>query len=132
MRDSWAKQTAMATLGASLRTVAPGHVVVDLRRQPALVQQHGFVHGGVLAAVMDSCCGYAAFSLFDETDSVLSAGFSVNLLAPADGDLFELHGNVIKAGRTLTIAEAIALRSGDQKLIAKMTAQIFTIKHLKE
>lgn len=122
----------MATLGASLRSVAAGHVVVDLRRQASLVQQHGFVHGGVLSAVMDSCCGYAAFSLFDETDSVLSAGFTVNLLAPADGDHFELHGNVIKAGRTLTVAEAVALRASDQKLIAKMTAQIMVIKHLKE
>jgi uncharacterized protein (TIGR00369 family) len=132
VRDSFSQQTAMATLGATLRSVAPGRVVVDLARRSNLTQQHGFIHGGVLAAVMDSACGYAAFSLFEEKDSVLSTGFSVNLLSPADVDHVEIVGQVLKSGRTLSIVEAEARRSSDQKLIAKMTASIMVIKHLQE
>jgi uncharacterized protein (TIGR00369 family) len=132
VRDSFAQQSAMATLGATLQRVEPGRVTIGLERRDNLTQQHGFVHGGVLAAVMDSCCGYAAFTLFDAEDSVLSVSFNVNLLAPADGSRFDIDANVVKSGRTLNVVEARAMRAGDQKLVATMTATIMVIKHLSE
>lgn len=122
----------MSTLGATLQRVEPGRVTVALERRGNLTQQHGFVHGGVLAAVMDSSCGYAAFTLFDAQDSVLSVSFNVNLLAPADGSRFDIEANVVKSGRTLNVVEARAVRAADQKLVATMTATIMVIKHLSE
>jgi uncharacterized protein (TIGR00369 family) len=132
VRESFAQQSAMSTLGAALQRVEPGRVSIALERRDNLTQQHGFVHGGVLAAVMDSCCGYAAFTLFDEQDSVLSVNFNVNLLAPAEGSRFDIEANVVKSGRTLNVVEARAMRVADQKLVATMTATIMVIKHLSE
>lgn len=46
VRDSFAKQTFMATLGATLARVAPGEVTIALPVREALSQQHGSVHAG--------------------------------------------------------------------------------------
>ena len=60
-RDSFDRQSAMRTLGASLEAIEPGHVVIALAHAEHLTQQHGFLHAGMLSAALDSACGYAAF-----------------------------------------------------------------------
>ena len=92
VRTSFARQAAMATLGARLSRVEPGHVEIELPFRPDLTQQHGFLHAGVVTSVMDSACGYAAMSLMEPGAAVLSVEFKVNLLAPARGDLFRASG----------------------------------------
>ena len=49
VRASFARQPAMATIGASLTAVEPGRVVIELAWQQALTQQHGFLHAGVIS-----------------------------------------------------------------------------------
>jgi acyl-coenzyme A thioesterase PaaI-like protein len=54
----------MATLGAEVTSVTPGRVeLVALRHDGRFTQQLSFLHAGAVAAVLDSACGYAAFSL---------------------------------------------------------------------
>ena len=112
----------MATLGASLVSVAPGEVVIELAHREDLVQQNGFLHAGVTTAVVDSACGYAALTMMPAQSDVLSVEFKVNLLAPAAGSRFRAVGRVVKAGRTLTVCqgEMVALETG--KTVALMTA----------
>ena len=131
-RDSFARQPAMVTLGASLESVAPGRVVLVMPHRDALTQQHGFLHAGVLSAALDSACGYAAFSLMPADAAVLTIEFKVNLLAPARGPLFRFEGTVIKPGRTISVVEARATQhspdGADSKLVATMTATIMTVQ----
>src|SRR5581483_7677418 len=75
VRDSFAKQRFMATLGARLTRVEPGEVDIELASRDDLVQQHGFLHAGVLASAADSACGYAALSLMPPGAAVLSVEF---------------------------------------------------------
>jgi acyl-coenzyme A thioesterase PaaI-like protein len=63
VRASFARQGAMATIGAALADVAVGRVAITLAIEPRLSQQHGFVHAGVVVAALDSACGYAALTL---------------------------------------------------------------------
>jgi len=63
VRASFEKQQFMATLGASLAIVQPGIVRIDLPYDVRLTQQHGFLHAGAIASVLDSAAGYAALSL---------------------------------------------------------------------
>ena|SRR6187399_1265439 len=83
VRASFARQAAMATIGAELTLVTPGIVEIETPFSAALTQQHGFLHAGVISTALDSACGYAAFSLMPEQASVLTIEFKVNLLAPA-------------------------------------------------
>ena len=93
----------MRTLGVTLERVAPGEVDLALPFRADLTQQHGFLHAGVVTAVVDSACGYAALSLMEPGAAVLSVEFKVQLLAPARGVWFRGLGRVVRAGRTLTV-----------------------------
>jgi len=129
VRASFARQQAMATIGASLDAVAPGFVAIGLAWQQALTQQHGFLHAGMVATALDSACGYAGFSLMPEEAGVLTIEYKINLLAPAEGQRFRMEGRVLKPGRTITVTEgrAFAIRDGREKLIATMGATLMTI-----
>jgi acyl-coenzyme A thioesterase PaaI-like protein len=60
VRDSFAAQRLMATLGARLARVAAGEIEIRVPFRSDLTQQHGFLHAGVVTSALDSACGYAA------------------------------------------------------------------------
>jgi uncharacterized protein (TIGR00369 family) len=130
IRASFAKQGLMSTLGATLIKVGPGLVEIAIRPAPAISQQHGFVHAGAVSAIADSAAGYAALSLMPPDRGVLTTEFKINLVAPAAGDRIVARGKVIKAGRTLTLAqtEVFAESGGQEKLIALLTATMMTVE----
>lgn len=129
VRTSFASQPFMETLGATLDLVEPGVVVISLKPTTDLHQQHGFVHGGAVAAILDSACGYAAFSLMEAGAGVLTVEYKVNLTAPASGDRVEARGEVIRPGRTITVCngEAVAYVDGKQHTVAMMQATMMQI-----
>ena len=114
VRASFLRQRFMATLGATLERVVPGEVLIALPFSEALTQQHGYLHAGVVAAVIDSACGYAALSLMEPDTGVMSAEFKLNLLAPATGNRFVALGRVIKSGKTLTVCHGELRTVGDE------------------
>jgi len=129
VRASFARQGAMATIGAALAEIVPGRVVIALAWAQALTQQHGFLHAGIVATALDSACGYAASTLMPADAGVLTIEYKINLLAPARGESFRMEGLVVKSGRTISVTEgrAYALHEGREKLIATMGATLMTI-----
>lgn len=131
VRDSFARQAAMTTLGASLGAIEAGRVEVLMTHRAELTQQHGFVHAGMVAAALDSACGYAAFTLMPDDAAVLTIEFKINLLAPARAPRFRFEGVVVKPGRTISVVDGRALQSGadgaGEKLFATMTATVMTV-----
>jgi len=131
-RDSFARQNAMQTLGATLESVTPGCVTIAMAHRDSLTQQHGFIHAGMLAAALDSACGYAAFSLMPADAAVLTIEFKINLLAPARGPRFRFEGAVVKPGRTISVVDGRALQfeadGSAEKLIATMSATVMTVR----
>jgi uncharacterized protein (TIGR00369 family) len=97
---------------------------------PSITQQHGFIHAGAVAAIADTAAGYAALSLMAPGVGVLTTEFKINLVAPAAGERVIAKGRVIKAGRTLTLAQAevVAVQSGEEKLVALLTATLMAIE----
>ena len=129
VRLSFGEQRAMSTIGASLGMVEPGAVDVMLPFRDDLTQQDGFVHAGIVAAVADTACGYAAHTLMPATARVLSIEFKLNLLAPAVGERLEARARVIRAGRTVTVCQAdvVAITGTIEKLIATMKGTMMSI-----
>ena len=122
----------MATLGASLDRVEPGEVAIALPFAEPLTQQHGFLHAGAAASVVDSACGYAALTLMPPGAAVLSIEFKVNMLSPAIGERFLAVGRVRRAGRTLTVCEGElrafpAGETGEGTLVALMQGTMMTV-----
>ena len=118
IRRSFAKQTIMDLIGASLTLVEPGVVEITLPYRADLTQQHGYVHAGVVTTIADSACGYAAYTLMPVESDVLAVEFKVNLLRPAKGELFVARAEVMKPGRTLTVVRADV--TADGALVAAM------------
>ena len=129
VRQSFDAQTVMQTINASLGEVEPGRVVIELPYQTELTQQHGFIHAGISSTIMDSACGYAAFSLMPADAEVLTIEFKINLLSPASGERFRAIGVVRKSGRQVFVSEAdLFAHSGDsEKLVASMTGTLMAV-----
>lgn len=130
VRASFDRQSFMKTIGARLVSVEPGHVVIEWPFSSHLTPQHGFLHAGVVAAVADSACGYAALSLMPQGVAVLSVEFKVNLMKPAAGERFRAVGKVIRAGRTLSVcgAEVEAHVAGQETIIAVMQGTMMAVR----
>ncbi|MES2960556.1 MAG: PaaI family thioesterase [Pseudomonadota bacterium] len=131
VHDSFGHQGVMHTLGAKLEVAEAGRVVIVMAHKPELTQQHGFVHAGIVSTALDSACGYAAFSLMPADAAVLTIEFKVNLLAPARGPWFRFEGQVVKAGRTISVVEGKAWQheaGGAESLCATMTATVMTVQ----
>ena len=119
----------MQTVGASLIRVAPGEVVIEFPFDSKLTQQHGFIHAGIVSTVLDSACGYAAFSLMPADAAVLTIEFKINLLSPARGEHFEAIGKVKKPGRNITVTEGeiYAQLGNGRKLVASMVGTMMAV-----
>jgi uncharacterized protein (TIGR00369 family) len=129
VRDSFHRQGAMKTLGVEIAALRSGEVELAMPFAPAFTQQNGFLHAGMVATVLDSACGYAAFSLMPADAAVLTVEFKVNLIAPARGERFLFKGRVVKPGRTISVCEgqAFAIEAGEEKLIATMTGTLMAL-----
>jgi uncharacterized protein (TIGR00369 family) len=119
----------METVGAEVVRVAAGEVDIHLSPDARLTQQHGFLHAGVVTAVVDSACGYAALTLMDEAAGVLTVELKVNLLAPATGELLIARGRVLRPGRTLTVCsgEAVAVTDGVETTVATLLTTMMAV-----
>ncbi|MBI3407919.1 MAG: PaaI family thioesterase [Planctomycetes bacterium] len=137
VRASFARQRVMKTIGAQMTHVEAGSVEITLPYRPELTQQHGFLHAGIVATILDSACGYAAFSLMPADMAVLTVEYKINLLRPARGERVMARAHVVKPGRTLTVVkgDVFAQTSGDEKLVATMLATIIAVgerEHLRQ
>ena len=114
----------MQTLCAQLEEVATGCVAICLPINGAITQQHGYAHAGVVAAIADSACGYAALTTMPPDAEILTVEFKLNLLAPATGDRLSARAAVVRAGRRITVcgAEVFAVRGDETRLVALMQA----------
>ena len=130
VRASFSAQSVMKMIGAQITKIEAGAVDIELPYRKDLTQQNGFVHAGIITAIADTACGYAAFSLMPKDADVLSVEFKVNLLSPAIGEKFLAEGRVLRAGKTLTIVQGnvFAISENQQKHVAAMLATLMCLQ----
>jgi uncharacterized protein (TIGR00369 family) len=116
----------MTTMGAQLTSVAPGFVEIEAPFRDDLTQQHGYLHAGIVTALVDSACGYSALSLLPPDVEVLTVEYKVNFLAPAKGERFIARGRVERAGQRVTVCsgEVVAVTGSEQRRVAVILATI--------
>jgi uncharacterized protein (TIGR00369 family) len=127
LRASFDRQGMMTTLGVEVIAVEPGRVEMSLRHDDRFTQQHGFLHAGAVASVLDTACGYAAYSVMPPEASVLTVTYTINLLAPAAGERFAITGEVVRAGRTLVVCRGEAFADAGQRPFAVMQATMTAV-----
>lgn len=129
IRSSFEKQGVMKTIGAALTKIAPGEVVIEFSYDSSLTQQHGYVHAGVVTTVVDSACGYAAYTLMAPGSEVLTIEYKVNFMYPARGERFKGIGRVLRSGRTVSVCsgDVVAVENGKEKVVATMLATMISV-----
>jgi uncharacterized protein (TIGR00369 family) len=127
IHDSFKKQNFMTLLGAELEHVEEGKVVFSCARKDTLTQQHGFIHGGVIATLADISCGYAANTAMPGDIEVLTVEFKINLVRPTTANKIVATGQVIKAGKTLVVVESTVTDESGELVIAKAMATMMAV-----
>jgi uncharacterized protein (TIGR00369 family) len=127
---SFARQGLMETIGARLAAVRPGEVEIVLEVAGKVSQQHGFVHAGAVSSIADSAAGFAGLTVMPAGAGVLTVEFKINLLAPAAGERLIATGRVVRAGRTIVVAQAEveAEAQGRRKPVALLTATLMAVQ----
>lgn len=112
--------------------VGQGWCETTLAVQDRLRQQHGFIHGGVIATLADHTAGGAARSA-SGTGDVITLEFKINFLRPAAGDLLRCKAMVLRAGKNSIVAEASVFMVAAEKeeLVAKLTETLSVIQPKK-
>lgn len=130
VRESFAAQTAMTTVGATMTRLAYGQAEIELPAAAHIRQQQEFVHGGVVAMILDSACGYAAFTTMPADSEVVSVEFKINFLRPALGAKLIARGRVLRPGKTLTVCqgEVYAVTDAGEAAVAAMQATMATVE----
>jgi uncharacterized protein (TIGR00369 family) len=106
VRDSFARQGLMTTLGAHIVTIEPGFCVIEMPYAPGVSQQQGFFHGGAIGAIADTAAGYAAYSLMPAGSEILTVEYKLNLVRAAVPPTLRAEGRVLRAGKMLTVCRA--------------------------
>ena len=117
----------MKTLGAEIESVEPGKVTLTCAFVEGLTQQHGLLHGGVLASLADVACGYAALSTMPPEREVLTVEFKINFLKSAKTKSLVAVGQVLQSGRTLTVCEGTVFDETRTRAIARMTTTMISV-----
>src|SRR3954471_3297128 len=130
VRASFARQRVMESIGAVMSRVEAGAVEIALPYRIDLTQQHGFIHAGIVATILDSACGYAAFTGMSADRAVLTVEYKINLLRPAKGQRLLARARVVRSGKTLTVctADAIAETDGVESVVATMLATVMAVE----
>lgn len=116
-KESFDRQGLMTLLGAELVAAADGRATIDVPYRDDLTQQHGYFHGGVVTAIADTACGYAAYTTMPADSSVLTVEFKINLMNPAAGERLRAEAKVHKAGRTLVVVGATVMAIRGEKAV---------------
>lgn len=122
VRESFERQRFMDYIGALLTDLGPGSCEIRLPYRTELTQQHGFFHGGVVGTLADNSAGYAAFTLMPADATILTVEYKLNLMAPGKGEELVARGQVLRAGRTLTVckADVYAVEDGKETICASV------------
>ena len=115
--------------GFEVTRAAAGEAEVRMAwREEDRGQYAGFLHAGLIGAMLDTACGFAAATV---AGRVLASHFSVNCLSPALGRAFIARGKVVKAGRkqVFATAELYGQGEGDSlKLVATGSAILVPVE----
>ena len=99
-----AAQPFSILLGTQMTSYGAEGVELQLDLNDQIKQQHGFVHGGVLAYLADNALTFAGG--FAMGGGVLTAEMKLNYIRPAVGDKLIARAWVISKGRTQAVARS--------------------------
>jgi len=127
--DFLERQFFIKHIGIELTEILPGNTHCRLKVEEIHKQQHGFLHGGVIATMADVVAGCAAYTLVHEDHHVVTGEIKISYLNPGTGPNLLAVGWVLKQGRKINFCESEVwnVDGKDKQLIAKASATMVTL-----
>jgi uncharacterized protein (TIGR00369 family) len=117
-------------MGMRITDLAWGSATFDMVAAEFRLQPFGVVHGGNIATLIDTATFWACFlSMDSDDDGLASVDLKLNYLAPTRVEALRCTGTLIKAGKTLSYAQA-EVRTADDRLIAHGTSTLMRLPGL--
>lgn len=120
-RQVLSSQPFSVLLGAELLGFSKGSAELKVPIRAELMQQHGFVHGGVISYAADNALTYAGASILGP--AVVTSEFKINYVRPAMGDFIVARATVVHAGKNQAVCRCDVYVSGDGNETLCATAQ---------
>src|SRR5213080_4089070 len=109
----------IATLiGFTIRSIEPGHAVMEMEAGPQHANPMGTVHGGVLCDLADAAMGMAYAS---------SLELKINFLKPVWTGRLVATGRVVKGGHTVGLVEC-DVHDDKDRLVARASSTCMTLR----
>jgi uncharacterized protein (TIGR00369 family) len=117
-------------MGMRISDLAWGRAAFEMTAAEFRLQPFGVAHGGNIATLIDTATFWACYLAMDsDDDGLATVDLKLNYLAPARVEALRCTGTLIKAGKTLSYAEA-EVRGADDRLIAHGTSTLMRLPGL--
>ncbi len=93
-------------LGIQLESQEPGHAVMSMEIREEHKQNHGVVHGGGVAALIDSAMALAIMPMLAENERTTTVDLTIHYLRPLIEGTARASARVIRAGRRVITVSA--------------------------
>ncbi|WP_017585832.1 PaaI family thioesterase [Nocardiopsis ganjiahuensis] len=103
---------------ARVAVFEPGRAVLEVEVRDELLQQNGFLHGGVLSYAADNALTFAGGTVLGA--SVLTSGFSIEYLRPGRGSLLSARAHVLESTRRRAVCrcDLVMVDDGSERIVA--------------
>jgi uncharacterized protein (TIGR00369 family) len=118
LQESFKRCAFHSHMSLELEVVGAGEVKVRASHKPEHEQAMGYLHGGVLAVLLDTSTYYAALSHYGPSQKLpLTQEYKINLLSTVEKEDVIATATLLRAGRTVAVAEA-KIHTASGKLVA--------------
>lgn len=120
----------MKRLDLSLTHIEPGYAEASNLLKKMHLQQDGYLHGGLTGALADIVSGFAAYTLVEPGERVVTADIRTSYFRPGVGTAVHALGWVVKPGKNFFFCEAEIFIERHEKtiLIAKSSSTMAVVR----
>lgn len=93
-------------LGIELEDIGIGTATLGIDVRKELTQNHGVVHGGAIASLIDSATAFAIIPLLAPKERVTTVDLTISYLRPLTAGRVRAVARVLRAGRRLLVVSA--------------------------
>ena len=111
-------------IGIELEDVEPGVATLRLDIRPEHKQNHGVVHGGAVAALIDTATAFAVISVLPTNERATTVDLTISYLRPLTKGRTKCTARVVRAGRRLMVVSASVIDDAGKLTATALTTYI--------
>ncbi|WP_346677766.1 PaaI family thioesterase [uncultured Brachyspira sp.] len=129
-KNIFKNQEFLSFVNMKLESIENKKAIISCENKKELSQGLGYMHGGMVAAILDTAGGFAAFTVIPSNCHLVTSELKINYMRPVISKKVFGIGEVISQGKKLIVVEA-TLKDEADNMLAKMMATMFVVEDKK-